>query len=121
MQIYNENELRELVEKLNASYSDFAEWKFTKARKEHKDEVGDKIAEGEYYFKRQHGPAWDDVLKLSRDSMEKMLFCIFDGNFRLQRYCEDLVEEKRKKLYENHLKHSPARHLVLRWPSRNSK
>ncbi len=58
MQIYNDNELRELVEKLNALYSSFDEWRFTKARKEHTDEFGDKITEGEVYFKqREYGDA----------------------------------------------------------------
>ena len=53
MQIYNDDELRKLVEKLNGLYPSFYEWRLTKARKEHEDEFGDKILEGQLYFKRE--------------------------------------------------------------------
>ena len=112
MQIFSDNELRELVEKLNALYSDFYQWRFTTARKKHQDEFGDEIAEGEVYFKREYGSAWDEVLKLSRGSMEKMLYCVFNGNFRLEKICEELVKEKRKRLIEAHEKYSPLKHLL---------
>ncbi len=112
MQIYNDDELRKLLEKLNAPFSGFYQWEFTKARKEHEDEFGDEIAVGEVYFKRKYGLAWDAVLKLSRDSMEKMLYCVFNGNFLLEDICEELVKEKKERLAEAYEKISPLKHLM---------
>ena len=112
IQIYDDDEFRKLVEKLNALYPALDRWKFTTARKAHEDEFGDSIQEGATYFKRQYDVAWDAVLKLSRNSMEMLLFCIFNGNFQLQKHCEELVKEEREKLAEEHEKHSPLKQVL---------
>jgi len=109
MQIYDDKQLHELVEKLNAIGSSFNEWRLTKARKHHEDEFGDEIEKDQFYFKKQYGEAFDEVLKLSRASMEMLLFCLFSGNFAFESMCERWVEENRKRLRENLLAYDPLR------------
>ena len=100
-EIYSEEESQRLVWMLNAlyfgsPYFGFDGWKPTKARKNHEDAFGDEIQEGEMYFKRQYYQAWDSVLKLSRRSMDKLLFAVYGGNTDLEKFCEKLHETKSK-------------------------
>ena len=113
MQIYDDKRLHELVEKLNAIGSSFNEWSLTKARKQHDDEFNYTIEEGQLYFNKQYGCGYDEVLKLSRTSMEMLLFCLFNGNSTFERMCERLVEENRKRLREDHMAYSPLG-MILR-------
>ena len=108
MQIYNDKELSDFVKKLNALYSDHDGWTFITARKDYQDEFGSKVYRGQIYFKRQYGVAYDDVLKLSRNSMELLIYCLFNGNFTLQHFCEKLIMEENKRLSENFKKFSPV-------------
>ena len=78
-QYYSEKELHEMVNRINAFASDYSGWKFTHARKEHQDLFGEIIKPGEYYFKHGSGPAFDDVIKLSALSMEKLCFALFES------------------------------------------
>src|SRR5439155_18285853 len=76
---YSEKELHQMVSRINAFASEYSPWKFTHARKEHRDLFGDVIKPGEYYFKHGSGPAFDDVIKLSAPSMEKLCFALFES------------------------------------------
>ncbi len=111
MQIYSQTELRDLVDALNALHPPFDQWKYTNSRKGHEDEFGAIIQNGDVYFKREHG-GYDQALKLSRDSMEKLVFCIFDGNLGLLAMCKRLVEEYQEAVAEDHRKHSPLPGLL---------
>ncbi len=112
MQIYDDKQLHELVEKLNAIGSSFNEWRWTKARKQHDDEFNDIIEADQFYFKKQYGCGYDEVLKLSRASMEMLLFCLFNGNFAFERMCERWVEENKKRLREEIMAHDPLRMIL---------
>ena len=76
---YSEKELHEMVSRINAFASEYSPWKFTHARKEHQDLFREVIKPGEYYFKHGSGPAFDDVIKLSAPSMEKLCFALFES------------------------------------------
>lgn len=111
-QIYDDDELDDYVKKLNALYTwPDQGWRKTQARKDHVDEFGDRVVDGESYFKREYGPAWDDVLKLSRTSIEKLLFCVFSGNFGLQGMCDRLIDDQQRQLAEAHAKFAPLRNF----------
>ena len=95
---------------LNALYFDiydFFVWRAIVARKEHEDEFGVVVKNGETYYKRQYGNAFDGVDKLSRQSMERLIFLLFDGNFQLQKWCEAMLKEK-ERLYKESLAKVPS-------------
>ena len=73
-----------MVSRINAFASEYSPWKYTHARKEHQDLFGDVIKPGEYYFKHGSGPAFDDVIKLSAPSMEKLCFALFESALLLK-------------------------------------
>jgi len=85
------------LRRFNALISKFPSWKPTKARKKHTDKFGKKIEEGEVYFKRSYGLG-DDVLKLSRESMEQVLFVIFFRNSGLSDLADELIKERMEEL-----------------------
>ena len=99
MDIYNDEQFSRLFAMLNALYFDtydFFTWRDVVAQKEHKDEFGAVIGSGETYYKRKYGDSYDEVNKLSRKSMEHLLFLLFNGNFKLQKWCGQLVDEKER-------------------------
>lgn len=65
-------------------------WQPTDARKDHEDEFGNRIQDGETYFSRDIGPGWADKAKLSRRSMEVLLRCILWSNPRGKMVAEEL-------------------------------
>jgi len=71
---YSEKEPHEMVDRINAFSSEYAPWKFTQARKEHQDLFGEVIKRGDHYFKYGRGPAFDNVVKQSAFSMERLCF-----------------------------------------------
>ena len=54
-------------------------------RKEHEDLFGETILPGEDYLKRKTGPAWDNSVKLSQLSVERVFLSIFDDNPELRK------------------------------------
>ncbi len=110
--IYPDKVFNDYLRKLNALYSMYDRWEHTVARKDHDDEFGAHIKPREIYFKRQYGAAWDEVLKLSRRSMEMMIFWIFNGNFGLEESCQKVVDEERRYISEIHQKVSPAKEFL---------
>src|SRR6266567_6406664 len=99
-QYYSEKELHEMVNRINAFASDYAGWKFTHARKEHQDLFGEIIKPGEYYFKHGSGPAFDDVIKLSALSMEKLCFALFESATFLKPIADQILKQRQKRMFK---------------------
>ena len=97
-QYYSEKELHEMVERINAFGSDYSPWKFTHARIEHEDLFGEVIKPGAYYFKYQRGIA-DDV-KLSRLSMEKLCFALFESAVLLKPMADHLLKQRQRRMFK---------------------
>ena len=97
---YSEKELHEMVDRLNAFASEYSPWKFTHARKEHQDLFGDVVKPGEYYFKHGSGPAFDDVIKLSAPSMEKLCFALFESAVFLKPIADQILEQRQKRMFQ---------------------
>src|SRR5437773_11808472 len=97
---YSEKELHEMVNRINAFASDYPGWKFTHARKEHQDLFGEVIKPGEYYFKHGSGPAFDDVIKLSAPSMEKLCFALFESAVLLEPIADQILKQRQKRMFE---------------------
>ena len=97
---YSEKELHEMVDRLNAFASEYSPWKFTHARKEHQDLFGAVIKPGEYYFKHGSGPAFDDVVKLSALSMEKLCFALFESAVFLKPIADQILEQRQKRMFQ---------------------
>ena len=88
MNIYSEDELAEKIELLNALLNPYLPWQHTTARKDHEDLFGIFIKKGEIYFKRTCGVAYDDVIKMSRQSMDKFVYGLLNGDFYFQKIAE---------------------------------
>jgi hypothetical protein len=101
----------ELLGRFNALFGGWNEWRPTSARKEHQDLFGEVICDGEIYYKRQMGPAWDDVIKLSRLSMERLLYAVFYGNSRLENIAARIEQAEQSRLQEEHDLCSPLTDL----------
>ena len=99
-QYYSEKELHEMVNRINAFASDYSPWKFTHARKEHQDLFGEIIKPGEYYFKHGSGPAFDDVIKLSALSMEKLCFALFESAVFLKPIADQILKQRQKRMFQ---------------------
>ena len=100
-----------MVEKLNALNHPTFPWQWTQARKEHEDLFGETIQDGETYFKREIGAAWDSVIKLSRLSMERLLYALFSANLGLQEVGEEIAQQRQEELLEAHRRFSPVEAL----------
>ena len=97
---YSEKELHEMVNRINALASDYSGWKFTHARKEHQDLFGEIIKPGEYYFKHGSGPAFDDVIKLSALSMEKLCFALFESTIFLKPIADRILKQRQRRMFK---------------------
>ena len=89
-----------MVDRINAFASEYSPWKFTQARKEHQDLFGEVINPGEYYFKHGSGPAFDDVIKLSASSMEKLCFAVFESAVFLKPMADRILEKRQKRMFD---------------------
>ena len=97
---YSEKELDQMVSRINAFATEYSPWKLTHARKEHQDLFGDVIKPGEYYFKHGSGPAFDDVIKLSAPSMEKLCFAVFESAVFLKPMADRILEKRQKRMFD---------------------
>ena len=109
--MYSEEDFEKYLGRLNALTSEYTPWQHTKARKEHEDEFGDIIKEGEIYFKRSYGGGYDAVLKLSRRSMEILIDCVFNDNFFLESIADKIKEARWERLKNEHARYSPLSKL----------
>jgi len=75
-------------------------WEDSKANKEHTDINGITISKGERYFKRT---IKNKYIKMSKNSMDEMLFLMFEDNELLQSLGNNFIEEKKKE-YKDALK-----------------
>jgi hypothetical protein len=99
-QYYSEKELHEMVDRINAFASEYSPWKLTHARIEHQDLFGEVIRAGEYYFRYERGPAFDDVVKLSLSSMEKLCFALFESAVSLKPIADQILEQRQKRMFK---------------------
>ena len=58
------------------------------------------IKSGEYYFKHGSGPAFDDVIKLSASSMEKLCFAVFESAVFLKPMADRILEKRQKRMFD---------------------
>ncbi len=86
---YSDEELPEMVERLNAFY-DEATWSYKKAHREHKGLFGEVIREGEMYFRIRFGDDYGEDLKLSCRSMDRVLCLLFAPNPKLIPWADKL-------------------------------
>jgi hypothetical protein len=77
---YTEDKLDDLVAELNSLFPASSRWEDTRAAKAHIDAFGAPIEAGEHYFKRQDGVAFDQVIKISRLSMDRFVHALRSGN-----------------------------------------
>lgn len=93
---FNEQDFKDKLEKLNAFMDPLVQWEPTKARKEHIDEFNRTINIGETYYKRKYAFNFNHITKLSRKSMDSLLFMMFEGNPHLEYMAEDAIKEMTK-------------------------
>jgi len=85
---------------LQVMSDDYTQWSTSKARKEHIDSFGIKIEKNEVYYKRQLRQSFSSVIKLSKKSMQNILFMLVEDNILLQNIGEDLLKHRKKLLEE---------------------
>lgn len=90
----SDKEFNLYLDRLNSLLKYDFEWQYTQARKDHKDMFDVEIKEGENYFKRPYGASYDAVLKLSRLSMERLLYAVFAGNCNLEYLSDKLIRKQ---------------------------
>jgi hypothetical protein len=111
--LYRDERFFELLDMLNALTPEYAPWQPTQARKEHVDLFGVRIEPGEVYFKRSYGVAWGQDNKLSRGSMERLLWSLFEGNFGLQDFAGRVAQNREDRMREMIARTSPLSRLKL--------
>ena len=79
--------------RLNA-LNNMQSWSNPKAQKSHVDVFGDKISEGEYYFRFRLGREFYNDIKLSKSSMGKFLYVLFTSNPELEVFAKTLLRSK---------------------------
>ena len=95
--IYRDSELQANVELLNQIYPSDDPWQSVVAHKDHDDLFGDSIKPGELYYNRVCRCPWNPI-KLSRRSMEAVVFCVVEGNQPLLRVLQGWQEQRFEKL-----------------------
>ena len=108
----NEDRFRELFDAFNAFSPRYQRWRYTTARKDHIDLFEEPIKDGEVYFKCQNGPAWGDVIKISRLSMERLLYVVMANNPHLEAFGKYCQEERVKELRQAHDRYAPTYGLL---------
>ncbi|WP_027365080.1 hypothetical protein [Desulfotruncus alcoholivorax] len=106
--IYSEERLQKYVDTLNgiSGAHTWNEWKQVRAGKKYVDVFGVPIKPGEYYYKRKTGPNKPDAVILSRLSMDRLVFSLFDHNDNLANNLSKLRRERDREFIEAHLKNS---------------
>lgn len=94
--IYRHEEFSSLLRLLNA-YDPYFPWVPTEARKEHRDPFGEQIAEGEVYFCKTVGVGWGDYVKLSRLSMQRLIYLTLGTTRGLREIATTLLEAQEQR------------------------
>ncbi|KJS11830.1 MAG: hypothetical protein VR67_11605 [Peptococcaceae bacterium BRH_c8a] len=106
--VYPEERLQKHVEMLNGISDAHAwnEWKKARAGKKHMDVFGFPIKPGEYFYKRRTSFNTPDAVILSKLSMDRLVYCLFDQNDNLARNLSWLKRARDREFIETHLKNS---------------
>lgn len=111
---YSDEEFHQMLGWLNALSPEWSGWRHVTARKEHEDLFGEAIGRSEVYFQRQIGVAWGDSLKLSRLSMERLLYAVFAGNQLLADLAREVGDIRQEALRETVQRCSPLSTILGR-------
>jgi hypothetical protein len=95
---YDDDALYEMVSRLNTLFPESAPWRPIKARREHNDLFGNVIGDGDVYYGRQVGAGWDDAIRLSRVSMDTLLYALFTRNPGLREAADEVVRLRVKRM-----------------------
>jgi hypothetical protein len=98
--IHSDGEFEKALGRLNALTGGLFRWGETEARKQHKDLFGDVIRLRDIYFKRQYGAAYDSIVRLSRSSMDKVLFAVLTCSEQLTQLGDRLLEQEHEQMRE---------------------
>lgn len=90
----DEAEFRAAFKRLTALQGQWPAWEAPEARKEHEDAFGVTIKRGETYFKKQVGSPFADPVKLSRSSMEKLLYIFVATSPQMEAMADLLIQEQ---------------------------
>ena len=90
--VYRGAEFQAHLHLLNALYHPTDSWQATTARKDHVDLFGQPIRNGAVYYRKHVGPGWGDVVRLSRLSMDRLLYVLFGANLQGQEIVTQLVK-----------------------------
>lgn len=93
---YSDEGLHGMVEKLNAFTSTMFPWRLVQARKQHEDIFGETIKDREMYFKIEAGQAFDNVIKVSQGSMDKLVFVLFRTSPMLEDLAGRILKDRDK-------------------------
>ena len=75
--LYSDKRIVRLLDKLNACYPEDFQWTCKRAIKVHTDLFDEKIRAGEHYYRMRMIGGFGNDLKLSGQSMQRLLFAIF--------------------------------------------
>lgn len=89
---YRSTEFQFYLRLFNALYHPSDLWQATTARKNHVDLFGQPIRNGAIHYRKHVGPGWGDVVRLSRPSMDRLLYVLFGANLQGQEIVTQLVK-----------------------------
>ena len=107
--------------RLNTLFVDLFGFQLITARKDHTDLFDVPMRLGDSYYKRQRGGAFDDVIKLSEKSMDRVCLTVFYGNNYLRTLTDGaLVRETQRAVHVlNALPSCASRCRILADPTRS--
>lgn len=86
------------LDRLNAICGLGSRWQQTTSVKKHIDVFGVEVRRGEKYYKRQYSDSFSATLKLSRQSMDRLLFVTTHTCPTLEQFADLLLDEQRSRL-----------------------
>lgn len=99
MNEYLSNEqINSLIRKLNACYPDYFQWAQKKAQKKHIDMFGQQINDGDHYYRAKTDNNYSNDLKLTKSSMERMLYAIFANAPEWGKQAEEKISAKQNEI-----------------------
>lgn len=87
-------------QRFNALNGEGWRWETPTARTCHTDEFGVKIEAGETYFRKNYSSAYDAVTKISRSSMEKLIFIVVESSPVANQLASLLAKREQEALLE---------------------
>ncbi|QVN19583.1 hypothetical protein [Burkholderia pyrrocinia] len=81
------------LDRLNALDNPYLPWRAVEARKSHIDAFGDTVAVREIHFVKDAGRAFTPAFRLSRSSMEKVLYVAVHLNPTIQGLADKLIQK----------------------------